>query len=240
MAEKCIKTVIFDLDDTLIDTGPLYDRAIDDFITVISSSLPVQLDTEELRRLQEDIDIGAVKDIGFSKDRFPWSLAETYRVIAKQHRIEIDAALESQMESIGHSVYDSVPELLPDAQTILTLLQNRYEVILYTLGVPSIQQRKIDHHNLQRFFQKIHIVGTKDVAQLREVIGARTPASVIVIGDSLRGEIAPAVELGCQAVFFVRAKAWRFHEVEVNGPYRQINALSELFNLFGLKKQNEE
>lgn len=223
-----LTTIIFDLDDTLIDTGPLYDTVIEESCALIEHAVPAGPGFAAIRRLQEKLDISGVHQFGFSTDRFPWSLAETYRAVTRQAGAPVRSEVERELERLGHSVYDTVPELIVPARELLTELGARYELMLYTLGVEKLQRRKIEHHGLQELVREVHIVGEKSADQLRRIIGERDPAVVLVVGDSLRGEVAPAVAVGCRAVFIKRPSAWSYHEVPVNGPYHTINELGEL------------
>ena len=231
MPLPAIRTVIFDLDDTLIATAPLYEKAIDTAVRRVVAACGGALPYAAVRALQEEIDIAAVTRFGFAGDRFPWSLAETARQAAVRSDRACPPDLPRELEELGHRIYDEVPEVFPDTLPTLEALRGRFELILYTLGVPAIQDRKIDHNRLRPYFSAAHVVSRKTTEQLAAVIGPRPPAAVLVAGDSLRGEIAPAVTLGCRAVFVRYFEPWRYNDVVVPGPYESVNTISGLIPL---------
>lgn len=233
MNTAAVRTVVFDLDDTLIATAPLYERAIDATVTRVVAAFPGALPYAAVRELQEEIDIAAVSRFGFAGDRFPWSLAETARQAAAGTGLPCPPGLEEELTALGNSIYDEVPGVFADTFAVLDALRGRYELILYTLGVAAIQNRKIDHHRLRPYFTAVHIVNRKDRDQLAAVIGSRPPASVLVAGDSLRGEVAPAAALGCHAVYVRSFEPWRYNTVDVPGPYTTITAIGDLLPLLG-------
>ena len=60
------------------------------------------------------------------------------------------------------------------------------------------------------------------------------PESVVVVGDSPRGEVAPAVTLGCRAVLVRRPDVWAYHAAVIEGPYHTVDDVTELAALLGL------
>ncbi|HNW92220.1 MAG TPA: HAD family hydrolase [bacterium] len=230
-----IRTIVFDLDDTLIATAPRYETAITATVDRVAAAFPGAMSAAAIRELQEDIDIAAVRDHGFSVDRFPWTLGETARQVARRANQPCPAALAHELEQYGYAVYDEVPPVFPDTVATLDALAERYELILYTLGIPDLQNRKIDENRLRERFAAVHVVPSKTRAQLAAVIAPRPPASVLVAGDSLRGEIAPAVELGCHAVQVCCFPPWRYNTIPVPGPYDTVAAVSGLLALPALQ-----
>ncbi len=226
------RTLVFDLDDTLIATAPLYETAITAAVDRIAAAYPdAGMDRAAIRDLQEEIDGQAVAAFGFAVDRFPWSLTETARRVASRAHLPCPLALEQELDALGRCVYDDVPRAFPDTHAVLERLGTTYELILYTLGVQAIQKRKIAVNDLRRHFAAVHIVAQKTGEALHTVIGERDPRTVTVIGDSLRGEIAPAIALGCRAVLMRIFPAWRYSEVPVGGVYDTVHSLTELIPL---------
>lgn len=221
------RTVIFDLDDTLIDTTPAYMHKIDALVDLLASDLP-EVPRETIRAVQETIDLRLVEAHGFSSDRFPASFVETYHQLAREQGVRLRPEIETACLALGKSVFDKPPAMVDGAVSLLDDLQGRCELMLYTMGVRELQEWKIDHHCLAPRFDEIHIVSDKTVDRLRTVVGARRPNEVMVVGDSLRCEIAPAVSLGCRAVWVKRAIAWKFHDATVDGDYSAIERLHEL------------
>ncbi len=230
---KNTDAILFDMDDTLIDTTTSFLEVVEHFVERLAPLLPMA-SKEEIRELQEQIDVRLVAERGFARGRFAESLIETWRTLAARYGVAEVPGLEAELLEIGHSVFAALPPLMPGARELLHELKGRVELVLYTLGVPEIQGPKILHHGFDRLFDEVHIVPTKTAEQLRRSINGRELSRVMVVGDSLRWEIAPALELGCRAVWVKRKKSWGYHQVEVTGCYSTVEELSELRGLLGL------
>ena len=73
--------VVFDGDDTLWETEPLYDRARSEAAALVAEA---GLDPAQFDGLQRQIDVEQVKELGLSSNRFPSSSALAVRELAKR------------------------------------------------------------------------------------------------------------------------------------------------------------
>ena len=73
--------VIFDGDDTLWSTEPLYDDARAAAAEIVERA---GLDAGEWERLERDIDVQNVQRFGLSSERFPTSCVEAYQTLARE------------------------------------------------------------------------------------------------------------------------------------------------------------
>ena len=79
------------------------------------------------------------------------------------------------------------------------------------------QEAKVRESGLSRWFHRIEIVSEKDVptyARLLEEFGV-APAEFVMIGNSLRSDIAPLLELGAWGVHIPYHVTWA-HEAEAD------------------------
>ena len=100
------------------------------------------------------------------------------------------------------------------------------------MGDPEIQSEKINYHGLSSWFSEIHIVPIKDQNTLTPLVRPRPPEQVGIVGDSLRGEIQPGLELGLRVVHRETPSNWHYHQVELSGDYPVIRELPELLEIF--------
>jgi len=225
-----IRTVIFDLDDTLLETGELFSEVLGNLCARIRERLgPTAPPPLEIIRRQEEIDIKLLAGQGVTPQRFAESMVETYREFLAGNpaaRAEDEAYLRNE----GLRAFSDIPELTPDIFAVFDALGDR-EKIIYTWGAPEIQLPRIKAHELGKHFTAIHCVKEKSPAVLGRVLEQRKPEETIVCGDSLKGEIAPALALGCHAALVVRPNAWSFHHVEVTGHYHRLDKLADLIGV---------
>ncbi len=76
-----IKTIIFDLDDTLVKTSKLYDQAREEFSLQMGK---LGFKEEEVLIKLDEIDIKNINQYGFIKERYPYSLGKTYEYFSQK------------------------------------------------------------------------------------------------------------------------------------------------------------
>jgi putative hydrolase of the HAD superfamily len=107
-------------------------------------------------------------------------------------------------------------DLLEHTTATLAQLQTKYKLMLLTKGDLFEQEQKIARSGLQDCFQYIEIVSQKNrsVYQgLLERFSVR-PERFLMIGNSLRSDILPVLELGAYAVYIPHELTWQ-HEGSV-------------------------
>ena len=226
-----IRTIVFDFDDTLVETGDLFREILgnlcDLLVRRLDGSAPAR---EEILRRQEVIDIRLLGRTGIKPERFSASLVETYQEVLAEGKVPRDEKEEAYLWDEGLRAFRDIPRLSEDTAKVLAALAAR-EKLIYTWGLDSIQRPRILAHGLERHFAEIHCVEKKSPEALAKVLGARDPRATMIVGDSLKGEIAPAVALGCHAVHLARTDGWTFLHAEVEGEFHKIDRLGELLSL---------
>lgn len=90
-----------------------------------------------------------------------------------------------------------------------------------------MQRRKIEDGGLEAFFDGIHVTDMDKKLTLASIVGDRARASVMV-GDSKKIDVEPAVELGMTAVW-IPSQTWNFAKSDIDqSRYREIASVREL------------
>ncbi len=223
--------IIFDLDDTLLQTGQYYNRQLELFTAKVVDHFEQANNQQGVLSKYFEIDSRAIEKYGYDKAHFPEAMARTWEFYCQQNGHELREEDLEECREIGWEVYSTVPEPIPGMEEVLQKLKPEYELILYTMGDSEIQFEKIRHHNLARWFGEIHVVPLKEKKYLEQIVSPYPPEETMIVGDSLRGEIKPALELGVKPIHRKSNFPWGFHEVEVNDDFPQIRELTELFDL---------
>ena len=207
------KTFIFDLDDTLIPNQHLYNQAIVDFQRyVIDRTGYRSPHPQTMVNLLTELDINAVKKLGFSIRRFPETFVETFRQLSEIVRYSCKDEELEKVYQIGMQAFDIKPGLLDGAEEVLDfLVANEDEMMLYTKGDSALQQKKIDLSNLQRWFapDRTYVVADKNSTDLEKIVGGRDKDRTFKVGNSLRSDVNPALDLGIKAVY-IPCDTWAF------------------------------
>jgi putative hydrolase of the HAD superfamily len=204
-----VKAVFLDLDDTLIDTQVLYDRARAELGTFLSDKFGVDAQGAiqvTKRRSHELLD-----RLGYSKERFPRCLEDTVRFFRPGASAE-DLACAREL---GEAVFWKTATLKEGAEDAVRILGKEFKLFLVTKGDPEVQQRRINELPFKQMFAVITIWRDKSAAALRELAAdaGLLPIEVVFIGDSLWSDINPAVEAGMGAILLA-SNNWQLHEME--------------------------
>jgi putative hydrolase of the HAD superfamily len=207
--------VIFDGDDTLWETMPVYTKAKQEFFSEMAS---LGFDRQEVESTFESTDVANVSRLGFTKHRFPTSMAETYQAFCNKYRRAAEDAIEQRVKGIGYSVFGDPPIVFDHAQGVLSQLRPHYKLILATKGDREVQQAKINLSGLADFFSEIYILDHKTDKELQHIVkdsGLEVGRSWIV-GNSLRSDINPGLRVGLKAIW-IPYHTWDYEEdVEPN------------------------
>lgn len=212
--------LLFDLDDTLIHCNKYFDLVIDQFSEMMLdwfSSFP--LTKEHVKKKQQELDLAGIHISGFTASRFPESFAETYDYFSALYGRERDPRERKRVLELGYTVYDSEFELYPDVVETLSRLRDEGHLLsLYTGGERAIQTKKVEKVNLAPFFEdRIFVAQHKNAEALERILRTMDfDRSVTwMIGNSLRTDIAPAMECGIGAVYIPPLSNWAFDLADV-------------------------
>jgi len=172
---RALPVVVFDLDDTLIDTRNVL--------------LPAAL-----RRVADATGV-PVDDL----DPTGKKIEEVLRGVSGLSEAQLAAAAAAWYDP------DVPPlDPVPGARELLQRLRGRVRLCLLTRGEPARQRNKIARSGLAEFFDEIVIRAIDEPGSKRDdlarLIGGRAPARCAVVGDDPRDELRYAEELGCVTI----------------------------------------
>ncbi len=210
------KTFIFDYDDTLaynmIDYGLAKLKFLDWIVNKIGPRVP---DLDEIVLLNSKIDKDNVPKLGFSMQRFPTSMMETYKTICEQLKIPYEAKDLQTAYDIGMTAFDEMSWFRRGVvqgawETLDFLAEQKDELILLTKGDYEVQSKKIRATNCSKWFgEKMHIVPKKNKEIVLEVVGNRNKENVFHVGNGIKSDVEPGLEAGI-GVIYVPFETWAY------------------------------
>lgn len=205
------RAIVFDGDDTLWDTQPLYEEAKVTFEDAMSKA---GLDAQRARKLLEEIDLHNLQYYGFSADRFSHSLVQTYQSLAEAARVPTNRSVAATVRSIGESVFLRRASPLPAVRRVLADLAADYHLILATKGDVALQRKRIKDSRLAELFIATYIMSDKTVENFLHIAREQNldMARSWSVGNSLRSDVLPALTAGYKAVW-IRRYTWSFEEI---------------------------
>jgi len=115
----------------------------------------------------------------------------------------------------GQKMLGEPTELLDGVEAALLDLSRRYELLLITKGDLFDQESKLARSGLAEMFTGVEILSEKNVDAYRSVLRRRhiEPAHFLMVGNSLRSDIAPVIALGARGVHIPYPLTWHHEQV---------------------------
>jgi putative hydrolase of the HAD superfamily len=127
-------------------------------------------------------------------------------------------------------------ETLPHVRETLDALAASHRLVLITKGDLFDQERKVAQSGLGDFFSAVEIVSEKSAATYARLFSVHGPGPehAMMIGNSLKSDVIPAIEAGSWGVHVPHELSWELDHAEApdNAPrFRQIAHLGGLKGL---------
>jgi putative hydrolase of the HAD superfamily len=222
-----IKWIGFDADDTLWDYEIIYHQAKDKITKILGDGY----NTEQLLEKLDDLEIKNIPLYGYGIKSYALSLFE---LLASSSTNSIQPVILSKFISMIKDMLNTDFKINPHAEKTLAMLSSRFNLILITKGEGYEQSRKIEKSGLVDFFSEIEVVSQKTEATYHQVLKRYQIAAqnFLMVGNSLKSDILPVVQIGGSAVHIPHEQAW-FHEdvpeeERAKFKYKQLEHLGEL------------
>ena len=139
------------------------------------------------------------------------------------------------MLDIGKQMLAAPVELLDGVETVLTALQGKYRLVLATKGDLLDQERKLEKSGLADYFHHIEIMSEKKEPNYKKLIQHLDipPNEFLMIGNSLKSDILPVLELGGHAFHIPFHTTWAYEQVEttiVNERFQALGKVQEVLD----------
>ena len=141
-----MKSIYFDLDDTLIYTKHKFNQAMVDCLQEFNVFFGVNNPHPKnvLDHLLK-LEIANVESLGFEKGRFMDSMINTCKFFADRLGYEYTADMDTRIQKIANQVNEPPFLIQPRALEVLELIRPMVdEMFVYTMGSPSVQMEKVN------------------------------------------------------------------------------------------------
>ncbi|PZX53134.1 putative hydrolase of the HAD superfamily [Algoriphagus ratkowskyi] len=224
-----IKVIAFDADDTLWVNEPFFREAEEEFAKLMEPFMPRHSVIKEVYQTEID-NLGRY---GYGIKGFILSMIQTALRIS-DHKIPvtfIDKILE-----IGFEMMEKPVEILPGVEEVLAELQNDYRLVMATKGDLVDQEKKLKKSGLDHYFHHIEIMSEKKEADFAKLVRHLDvhPAEFLMMGNSLKSDVLPVLELGGHAIHIPFHTTWAHemiqHEVEHDN-FRQAEHIAQVVKM---------
>ena len=203
-----ITLVGFDADDTLWRSQDYFDAAQVEFEQIISA----YVDLTDIARQLYEYEARNIAIFGYGVKGMVLSMVEAAVVITDAR---ISAADIHRIVQLGKDLLRHPVDVLPGIREAVEAVARDLPVVLITKGDLFHQEAKVRDSGLADLFGRIEIVSEKDPATYARVLREFDiqPGNFLMIGNSLRSDIVPVLELGGWGVHVPYHVTW-VHEVD--------------------------
>jgi putative hydrolase of the HAD superfamily len=226
-----IKVIGFDADDTLWVNETYFREAEEEVGYLLSHyETPNKIDQELFRMEIKNLPI-----YGYGVKGFVLSMIEMALELSNN---SVSNEVIGKILDIGKRMINRPIELLDGVEDVLKSLSKDYKLIVATKGDLLDQERKLEKSGLIDYFHHVEVLSEKQEANYSKLLKHLeiNPLEFLMIGNSLKSDILPLVNIGSKAIHVPFHTTWEHEKVtnyEKNGSdYHTVESLTEILNFF--------
>jgi putative hydrolase of the HAD superfamily len=199
--------IAFDADDTLWHNERMYAAAEEKFVEMLSK----YYEREFISARLFETEMHNMASLGYGAKAFTLSMIETAIQLSDSR---ISAEEIGQVLQFGKDILTAEVDLFPHVRETIPLLAEKHPLMLITKGDLLDQESKLARSGLTDYFQHVEIISDKNANSYRRIFERYEikPESFLMVGNSLKSDILPVLELGAHAVHIPFEITWA-HEV---------------------------
>ncbi len=200
-----ISSIGFDADDTLWESEVFFSQVEKKFTQLINS---YEVEADIGKELYETEKRNLSK-LGYGVKSFTLSMIESAHHLTQG---SISSADTVQIVQWGKELLHHPVNLLPGVVDVLSRLQGHFAIYVITKGDNFHQQQKFVDSGLATFVTDIEIVQEKDSKAYKAILTKMgvAPEEFLMVGNSVRSDILPVLEIGSQAVHIPHETTWQY------------------------------
>ncbi len=230
MAQTDISHIVFDADDTLWDCQGHFEVVMSQLYDEL---LPWVKDRDEAAAQLFATERKNMRLLGYGVKAFTLSMLETAMRVSQG---QIAATTLHDILNQCYKLLEFPCTPLPEVrETLWQLSQQGRPMVLFTKGELLDQQHKLERSGLADYFCHVEITSDKREADFRSLarkLGAN-PKRMVMVGNSLKSDIAPALAAGWMAVYIPFHLTWQLehHEQFKHPRMVEISHFSQLLDI---------
>lgn len=203
-----IKVIAFDADDTLWVNESYYRNTEDAFAELLRDYGDREFVIDKLFKMEmQNLEL-----YGYGAKGFMLSMMETAIELSSG---KLPADIQTKIIGLGKKLINSPLVLLPEAEEVLAKLKLKYKLILATKGDLLDQERKLRNSKLMPYFHHVEIMSDKKIENYQKLLDHLEiePDELLMIGNSMRSDVLPPLELGCYTAHIPYHTTWLHEDI---------------------------
>jgi len=220
-------TIGFDADDTLWHNERFFQLTQERFARLLR-------DFTDADRLSDRLLAAEKRNLGhygYGIKGFVLSMIETAIEVTEER---VPASVIAELIAAGQEMLAHPIELLPGVEDTILSLKGTATLVLVTKGDLLDQERKLAQSGLGEHFDRVEIVSEKTAPTYARIFGP--DARAVMIGNSLRSDVLPAIEAGAHGIHVPHDLTWELEQADapVDHPrFHRIDTMAALPALLG-------
>ncbi len=223
--------VLVDFDDTLVETAPAFHQARE---ALFSRLVEEGFTEEECFRVHHDeVEPELLPIFGMGPFRLEPSFRDTYLRLCSAEGRSPDPEVAAECGILGRDIMGS-PRVMEGSLEALRELSASFVTVIYSQAShPQYQLGRIQDAGVTRIVpdHRVRITHKKTRETFLEALaffGTDDPTRSVMIGNSLRSDINPALEAGARAILVEPYEMWHYDNVPpVSDDYLSFPAFPE-------------
>jgi len=227
-----IDWIAFDADDTLWKNEEHYLNGRDRFLEIL---IKYGLDAGDIENFDQ-FEVENIQYFGYGVMSFVLSMIEIGIELTDG---KIEAADIQQLIVLAKEMLSHEMEVFDGVNLLLEELAATYPLMVITKGDLLHQQRKFAASGLAPYFRAVEVVSDKSPGVYEGILNRYDiePSRFLMIGNSLRSDILPVLELGGWALHLSGHHTWSFEEDPSNRldqeRYLETEGISQILDKLG-------
>ena len=205
------KVIAFDADDTLWDCQSHFEEVEEHLYSLIAPYC------ENPKRELFDTESGNMADLGYGAKAFTISILETaMRVAGNDLSTSALSELLAHCKQLLHLPAVPLPGVETTLQKLAALKAPLQHLVVFTKGELQDQENKLKRSGLLAYFDDVEITSDKSQTEFLALCEHQRihPSELLMIGNSLKSDIAPALAIGASAIYIPFHVTWQLEHVE--------------------------
>ncbi len=212
-----IKAIAFDADDTLWALQNYFEDVEHEYCQLLAEYGK----EKEISAALFETESKNMADLGYGCKAFTISLVEN---AVKVSHGKVGANVIAQIVDLGKSLLHLDAKPLEGVEQTLSYVrekkdesgERRYKLAVFTKGELMDQENKLWRSGLQRYFDVVNIVSDKTPEAYRHLCKDLEvePKELLMVGNSFKSDIAPALSIGCSAIHIPFHTTWAHEKTE--------------------------
>ncbi len=204
------KWIVFDADDTLWDCQGHFERVMQELYELLAPWVDRQRAAEELFYTERK----NMPLLGYGTKAFTLSMIETaLRVSKGEIKGERLVWLQEECYTLLNLPATPLPEV---RETLHELKRQGWSMAVFTKGELLDQEHKLERSGLRHYFNHVEITSDKTEREFRDLCKHLSiePHEMIMVGNSMKSDITPALDIGARAVYIPFHITWELEHAE--------------------------